>query len=265
MLSTSEKLYIKKISRSLLISNSELCKLIFDLVSPSYVNVNAIIKRELSYCDQVYLGYDGSSNLITFFMVGRDDIKINDQATPTYYLGLSATSSSTKNSGLVRLLYQAFINDIQQLEEEIGQRVILWHTTATPSAFHAVNLLFVENEPSEDGSYSNKSEIIALAIRHKKGWGTTNLRHPFILHGVAHNTLYSTQEAERLRNICLKKKFTLFNELGINERQGDRLLRISYVPLLQNRISNNFFNVKQQHHATNEKGEKLHAQLSAKL
>jgi hypothetical protein len=221
---------IEKVSMSQLLTNRIILQIIYDIVSTSYVDSSSVMNREIEYCDQVYLAYDDQQNLCSFFMVGEDKLIFKDMTLPSFYMGLSATSIETKNTGIVRLLYQAFMHDISLMEKQIGQKVILWYTTVTPSVFYSINQIFVNNEPMVDGSYSEKGKEIALAIQNKKGWKINSDGHPFVLKGVAHNTLYSKHEAERINKICREKNFTLFNDLEIDESKGDRLLRIAYVP-----------------------------------
>lgn len=227
---TAEKLNIKKVSISELNINLDLYQAIYDLVLPSYVNPDAMLKRDIDSCDRIYLAYNIQDKLCAFFMVGQQNLVLNDTSVVSFYLGLGATSMATKNSGIIRQLYQAFIHDVQELEARINQKIPLWHTTVTPSVFHAFELMFVENEPNANGLYTEKGKSLVLAIRSKKGWQYQENEHPFVVKNVAHNTLYSDSEVARIKRICLEKNFSLFDELGINERNGDRLIRISFVP-----------------------------------
>ena len=52
-----------------------------------------------------------------------------------------------------------------------------------------------------------------------------------MLHGIAENTLYSEAESARIERICKAKGFTLFRDLGIDEREQDRLLFVATLPL----------------------------------
>lgn len=226
----TEKLNIKKVSISELIKNLDLYQSVYNLALPSYVNPDAMLKRDIDSCDRIYLAYDNQAKLCTFFMVGQQKLILNGNPLVSFYLGLGATSMATKNSGIIRQLYQAFIHDVQELEAKINQRIPLWHTTATPSVFHAFNQMFVENEPDGNGLYTEKGKSLVLAIRSEKGWNYQVNEHPFVVKNIAHNTLYSDSEVARIKQICIEKNFRLFDELGIDERKGDRLIRISFVP-----------------------------------
>lgn len=203
---------------------------LWELASPSYEDPTAVLNRDIQQCDTLYLAKDQNSELLSFFMVGWGKISVNNIDLTAIFLGLGATSSSTKNTGIIRNLFEALISDARQWEIKNKQKLILWHTTISPFIFHAFNLMFSDNEPRNDGSYSAAGKEIALAIRKGKGWPVDLQSHPFILKNVAKNTFYSKSENERIKKICLEKNFTLFKDLGISERNGDRLLRISYTP-----------------------------------
>ena len=62
-------------------------------------------------------------------------------------------------------------------------------------------------------------------------WPGLTKGHPFVLKGVAEKTRYSAIETARISEIVKKKNFTLFSDLGIDETNGDRMMRICRVPL----------------------------------
>jgi hypothetical protein len=219
---------IEKITTKKFVSDVTLQKQITNIVSPSYEDSTTLLAREIKSCNEIYLAKDQNQQIHSFFMIGWSDLVVDNQQIPAVYLGLSATSATTKNRGYVRLLFEKFFKEAYAWEEKNQQKLVLWHTTASPSIFHAFNLLLDYNEPDKDGDYTDAGQKIALAICQKKGWQqNVSSQHPFVLHGVAENTLYSKEEFSRLGKICQKNNFTLFNQLNINERKGDRLLRIS--------------------------------------
>jgi hypothetical protein len=220
--------HIEKIATQELLSDATLQLKIKNIVSPSYEDSTTLLAREIKSCNEIYLAKDQNQQIHSFFMVGWSDLVVDNQQTPAVYLGLSATSAITKNTGFVRLLFEKFFTEAYAWEEKNQQKLVLWHTTASSSIFHAFNLLLDYNEPDKDGNYTDVCQRIALAICQKKGWlKNISRQHPFVLYGIAENTFYSKEEFSRLEEICQKNNFTLFNQLNINERKGDRLLRIS--------------------------------------
>lgn len=201
------------------------------LVAPSYEDPTALIAREFEHCDTLYLARNENDCLISFFMVAWEGIKIRNALAPSVYLGLSATSQDTKNTGIVRQLYTNFISDGADWERRNNCRLLLWGTTATPSAFFAVQTLFAEAQPDLEGGFSFEAAEIALHLRQQLCFSVDRL-DPFVLRGVALNTRYSPKELARIDLICKKRNFLLFERLGINERNGDRLLFICRIPQL---------------------------------
>lgn len=204
---------------------------LLSLMAPSYKDPVALIARELAHCNTLYLTRDAEGEVVCFFLVSWETLEIPEQGIiPALYLGLSAMRQGAKNSGYISLLYSRCIAEAVDWEANAGERLILWGTTAIPVVYLAVNSFLSQTEPYPDGSYTTSGSQIANAIRYKLGETPNNGHHPFALKGIASDTRYSQQEIERIQQMCLMKKFTLFQELGINETNGDRLLFISRVP-----------------------------------
>jgi len=204
---------------------------IYKLVEPSYQDPTALIAREFEHCDTLYLAKDEDGNLVAFFMVAWETLNVSGELLQAVYLGLSATSEDTKNTGIVRELYSHFISDGARWEQCTGRKLLLWATTATPSAFYAAHIFFKETQPDFEGRYSQESAEIAQHLHRRMGVSTKDVgSHPFVLRNMATNTRYSETELARIELICRKKNFLLFDGLGINERNGDRLLLICRIP-----------------------------------
>jgi hypothetical protein len=204
---------------------------IFDLLSPSYEDPTTLLERELDHCDTLYVARDPSDRLMAFFLVAWEALTVNQATLKSVYLGLSATSQENKGSGIIRCLYERFRSDAYSWEKENQRRLLLWATTAAPSPYSAVNHLFDEVVPGADGSYSLWAAGVAQVLRRRYGLTSTDSGlNPFVLRAVAHNTRYSKSEVERINRIVEKNNFTLFRQLGIDERRGDRLLIICRVP-----------------------------------
>ena len=202
-----------------------------NLVAPSYVDATAMLAREFEKNTTIYLLRDEAGVLVSFLMVGWGEIPAETGPVPSVYVGLSATSQGTKGSGQVRQVYQAFIEDAAEWERATGRRLLLWGTTATPSAYHAVNLIFAGVDPRADGAYSSEAVTHVPALRQALGVGSPGHdEHPFVLHGAAENTRYSDAEYSRITAIARRNGFDLFDRLGVDERRGDRLLCVGRVP-----------------------------------
>ncbi|MGH9752601.1 MAG: hypothetical protein ACREA2_07440 [Blastocatellia bacterium] len=172
----------------------------------------ALITREFEHCDTLYLAKTENDVLAAIFMVAWETIDIGGKLLPTVYLGLSATSEDTKNTGIVRELYSNFISDGARWEQNTGCRLLLWATTATPSAFYAAQTLFAEVHPDFKGKYSQEAAEIALRLHQQMGISTRiDGTHPFVVHNVATNTRYSQIEIARIELISTKKNFLLFD------------------------------------------------------
>jgi predicted GNAT family N-acyltransferase len=223
-------LEISRLEHEEFVNNQALIQELKEITAPSYEDPTAMIKRDLSHCNKLYLGHNPDGKLVTFFMVGWEPILFKGKYIPSVFLGLSATCQDCKNSGIVRTLYQRFVLDAQAWEEAHQQRLLLWYTTATPAVFHATNIIFSENEPYINGHYTNEGADYAIAIRHHMKWPAFEGEHPFVVKGIAKNTRYSALERARIEHIVKTKNFTLFAELGIDETQGDRMVRIGRIP-----------------------------------
>lgn len=216
--------------------DEDLRQSMLQLVQPSYENPTAVLAREFEHCDTIYLAKDAEDNLFAFFMVAWETLMIKGDALPAVYLGWTGASERARTAGVVwrdfyAQLYGSFISDAVNWEKKSGRRLLFWGTTATPSGYFALQRGFVELEPRIDGTYSTEGAEIARHLRQRMRIVNQEAEsHPFVLHGVATDTRYSQKEAERIEQICRKKGFTLFKKLGVEERNGDRLLFICRLP-----------------------------------
>jgi hypothetical protein len=196
------------------------------ILTPSYIDPKPLFNREIQHCDRIYLAEDNHNELVSFFLVAFQ----NEAAPDEIYLGLSATSQSTKNSGTVRVLYSQCADDIRERETKRGAPFVIWSTTASPSAFHG-GRLFWDCEPDARGTASQDAREAAARIQ-KRIVTSTRSENPFVLRGVADPVRYSELERRRIGEIVTKTGFDLFNRLSIDEARGDRLLVIAHTKLL---------------------------------
>ena len=209
--------------------NPELHNDIIRLAEPSYENAEQILSAVVPTYDTIYVARDDNDELLAFFMCGFENIAINDEITPTIHLGWTCAARQSKGSGAAQALYKQFVADSQTIERSTGNRFLLWSTTLTPVGVHLYHKYFADVFPDIDGNYSPETARIAEALRRRLNAPKTDA-HPFVLKGTA-AARFSEQERMRIKEITANKSFTLFDKLGINERDGDRLLVICKLAL----------------------------------
>lgn len=211
-------------------SDVALCRELLELTAPSYEDPSALIARELGHCDTLYLARD-DEGVCGFFLAAWETLEVAECGrVPALYLGLSAARENAKYRGHISALYLRCFNDAVAWEQETGEQLILWGTTATPSVYLAARAVLAATQPRLNGSYSSAGAVMAQALRRKLALAEEQAGHPFVLKNVAVGTRYSRQEAERIERVCQTKNFSLFRELGIAESAGDRLLFIAHTP-----------------------------------
>jgi hypothetical protein len=202
----------------------------FAIVAPSYQDVSELFDKEISFCDTCYLGYS-EKKLACFFLVRRHQQFQSQLRRRGVYLGLSAAAPSFKGSGAIRTLYKACLDDLQQDELEDCESAFLWGTTATPTVIVAANRHLQDMQPRIDGRYSESSANLVGLLKqefHSWGWQRCSVaQHPFVLKGVS-NARYSEAELSRIAKVS--RSFTLFESLGVQESQGDRLIFVARHP-----------------------------------
>ena len=209
--------------------NSQLHRDILELSQPSYEDASVVLAAALSNYDTVYLSRDDDDKLISFFMAGHEDVYIAAQSVPTIHLGWTCAAQETKGLGAARLLYSQFIDDSLKLQKSKGESLLLWGTTATPIGFYLYHKHFVGVQPGYDGTYPGTVIEVAEALRRRLGVISTNA-NPFVLPGIS-KARFSQDEIRRIKEISANKAFTLFKDMGIDERNGDRLLVVCRLPL----------------------------------
>ena len=198
------------------------------ILAPSYHDATSLLAREWSSCNTCYEFRNSSGELLAFFLVEWPPAQ---SVSPSAYLGLSATRSDTKNSGIVRELYRRFVVEATAWQESSGKMLRLWYTTATPSACLAAYTLLSDPNPRSDGSFDPVVLPEVDAIRNILGIGPCRENdHHFVLRGLAAATRYSEEERLRITKIVAQTGFTLLDDLGVAESNGDRLLYLCRVP-----------------------------------
>ena len=193
------------------------------LLVPSYCDPRSLLLREVEHCDTLYIARDADQCLSAFFLVAWESLVVGGRPLPAVYMGLSAAREDTKNTGQIRELYAQFLGEAAEWQEATKQRLVLWFTTATPSAYLAAAALFGGLQPRTDGGYSVDSVLVAASIRQRYYTSSSRPAHPFVLPNVAGDTRYSESERDRIARVCERKRFTLLADLGVNESDGARV------------------------------------------
>ncbi len=210
-------------------SNSDLHEEIIQLALPTYEDPSAVLIPAVIQFDTAYLGRDDDGKLLSFFMHGYDEIVLSDCVLPAIHLGWTCATQETKGSHMVRALYEQFLVNAVKEQRDLGIEFTLWGTTSTPVGFHLYHKYFADVVPDNQGRYTPGSLEIADALRLRLTGEQVATKHPFLLPGVS-KARFSQSEMERIGQIAINHDFSLFEDLGIDERNGDRLLVICRLP-----------------------------------
>ena len=135
---------------------------------------------------------------------------------------------SEKDRGLASQLYAHGVIDAMRWQHHEGEPLNLWTPATTAPTMMRNHLIDVAPRP--DGAYPTASARIAMAIRRELGPAYSCSSHPFVVKGLAKSTRYSQREIARLRQAKDRIDFRLFDQLGIDENYGDRLLITAALP-----------------------------------
>lgn len=197
---------------------------IYQLAEPYYLNPKKIVFDELFANEDIYLA-KYAKRIVAYFMVKFD---LTDSDFSTVYLGLSCSSEEVRK--IASYLYINFTTDAQNIESQIGRKLVLYGTTATPIVLYTLPKIWDNVRPDLYGNYKPNDYEIIMKIKKSK-WGIKQISgaHPFVLKGVA-EARYSDKEISRINQFSKTQNFTLFEELGIKESEGDRLLVLCSIP-----------------------------------
>lgn len=193
------------------------------LLKPSYKDVEMLLNRELNHNKYIYYLRDKDGMLSSFFMSNFDIID-NEVVS---YMGLMAVAEKYKGLTLAAPIIIPYIENLRRKERELGRKILSYATTATISSYKCLALFCDDYQPTENGCYTVEGKQAARYIAHHLKLNY-NTNHPFILKRVAKGTSYSELEKKRINNIIQRKRFHLFEQLGIEEENGDRLLLFGF-------------------------------------
>lgn len=200
------------------------------LAAPSYVDASAVLDREIAHCGALYTGRLPDGRLVCISASNREYVTLEDGAIPAVYMGLSAVDTAWSGLGSPGLLWRRCMKDVLAWQRMLDRKVVIWATCATPIVYFAFSR-FDRCEPKPDGTYSAQGAAIATALgKSIKGSDHDTMAHPFVLKGVAAGTEYSESERQRIKDLCVRRGFTLFERLDVREERFDRIICLGYLP-----------------------------------
>ena len=204
-------------------------KRIREIVQPYYTDATQLIARAISHNTHIYLSYyDGV--LVAFFMVAWETLSVNGIDRPALFLGLSSVDPDFRNKKLVSTLYKQSMLDVAEWQTNHSQELIVWFTTATPVVWHSISRIYRIIQPTIDSSYPPELGDVGKAIQQCHYPHARLHVNPFVLKGVATATQYAVAERTYLDQTEQKNGPSIFEQLGVDESAGDRLLVLCTLP-----------------------------------
>lgn len=205
-------------------------KNIFLLTKPYYLDSSSVVKRELKHNNVIYLLKNDSSVIVAFFMVVWEKMILLSEEREVVYLGLSCASQDNQEDRFASKVYYNFTIDAYNHQQQNNTKLILYGTTATPVVLLTLPKIWDNVKPGLDGSYSQVDLELIECLKIASGLNKFSADHPFVLKRVAVNTRYSIRETQRLKEFEQRNDLTIFENLNINEADGDRLLITCNIP-----------------------------------
>lgn len=203
---------------------------IADIVAMRFIDDSERLEKEFERRDTLYLLRGDSGDILCFFLVSWDSLDVNGRRISTLNTGLTAARPNRKGMGESLRLYRHVVAEAREWERTHQRKLVVWGTTATPIVYFIVRRIFTNLQPSEDGAYTEDSERVARAVRRRLGADERLESHPFAFHGLVSGVRFTEEERCRVASVCRTREFRLFDRLGIDEAEGDRLLFVAEVP-----------------------------------
>lgn len=196
------------------------------VIEPSYAFPRKVLEKALSRSKSIYRWFDSDGRLGAFFLVNWETMN----SRTAVYCGLTVAREDLKGTGVSKHCFDFFLRDVRAWEEAHGERLLLWATTATPSAFNIINSVFADASPDLSGRMDRDLVDVLEEGKHRWGW-RCDVNHPFVVKGLVHASDFS--EAERSRILRLKDRhdFDHFERWGLKEEEGDRCILTFRAPL----------------------------------
>lgn len=204
---------------------------LLEVASPYFIDAEIAVSRLLTKANQLYLSYSNGGVLDSFFGVKWYSKSWHPDCRGVY-LGLSATRSELQRSGSIFKVYESFVADAHALSNHDMMRVVCWTLTCAPSTFHGFHRLFEHVAPSLLGQVGSEQVEIRNHILDELG---VERGDDEILRQLPFVSTYTQHEEEQMKEIERRYTLTLFDDLGMNRRAGDRLLLTGWVPYMPER------------------------------
>lgn len=204
---------------------------IHSVVAASFAYDPDRLDTEFERCDTLYAMRGNENELLSLFLVAWETLEVDGREVPALYMGVSTGPPDQNGSGKVSALYRQCISDAQEWEARYGEKLIAWATTMTPIVYLAAQKLFANTQPFQDGTFTERAALVAHAIGRKLGAEAG--APPFVFPRLAPGIQFRDEERRRIEAVCGGKPFPLFEQLGIDEVQGDRLLIVTEIPPTQ--------------------------------
>ena len=218
------KNYSVDIYKGDILKNEFLYNSIKKLITPYYEDTTAILKREIQHCTCLYY-IKNNEGVLAFFMTNWETLA----GKPSVYLGLTSVDEKYQDKKLINLLYLRFIEDGYLFKERNNISPVFYLTTATPLIYYFIQKWSDKHAPDFNGNYTPENKKIAMAYCKEHNINVAK-NNPFVLKNVAPQTRYSVKERKRIKDAIKATNFKLFENLGIDEENGDRLFMITSLP-----------------------------------
>jgi hypothetical protein len=189
----------------------------------------ALLARELGYCDTIYLTRDAAGVVSSFLLAAWQTLALPEEPeVPAIYLGLGAHRQVEQRGAMLPLL-ERFYRDALAFAQKLGQSPYVWGTTATASGYLRAAAHLLDLEPARDGRFSDRGRALAIAIRARLGL-PPGASHPFLLERLEPDLVYRRKERARIGEVERESALALFQRLGLEVDRGDQLLFVGRLP-----------------------------------
>ena len=199
-----------------------------DLLTPYYEDpVVPLRYAETREATDVYSFRRANGRLESVFFARRPEI-IHSDLPPTAYMGLTVERRGTGES-LARMLWRRFLTDIRSASGPTAP-ILAWYRTATPFGLFPAHKLLRNGAPASDGTLSQAASHAIALIRSCYGLAPAEPNdHPCVVRGYA-QARYSDAERIFIDAYRRERPDDILSQLGVEDRAGDRLLMVGWVP-----------------------------------
>ncbi|UJR18701.1 hypothetical protein I4U23_005608 [Adineta vaga] len=220
--------------------NTKLFDELVHIASPSYQNPFETVLNAVQGSNQLYIIHhiEQNSPILCYSLVqyGKEITLLNHhQKIPVVFYRFVIMNNKYKNTGVIIKLFEYFYHQMQKQKEKQSELPLLfYYTTATPSIIYLTDQIFKNTIPAINDYYRKFTDDewhIVNELRRLRNWPivmkSSNI-NPFVIKGIM-KARYSTSEQMRIEKIMKKTNYKMFQDLNINEMNGNRLLRYTFI------------------------------------